>query len=361
MGACFSIDSEERKAKLRSEQIDVELEESSKEDKSVKILLLGAGESGKSTLVKQMKIIHSDGFTIADLLSFKPAVLDNLVSSMRYVLSGMGQLRIPLANYRNKVHAQTILQCYRCFDENIVMRPAIAVALRALWKDSGVRSCAIRGNEYELNDSAIYYFDNMERILMEKYTPTTEDVLRARVRTTGVLETSFTVGGVPLRIIDVGGQRSERKKWIHCFEHVSAVIFVAALSGYDMTLFEDPEVNRLRESLAVFKPICNNRFFSNISMILFLNKVDLFQQKILLTKRKLRIYFPEYKGPDYDVDAAASFIQGLFELCDERMNVRGSPIFTHFTTATDTSNIQVVFEGVVESIIRSNIRRIDLH
>ncbi|XP_071814963.1 guanine nucleotide-binding protein G(o) subunit alpha-like [Apostichopus japonicus] len=361
MGACFSVDNEERKAKERSEQIDVLLEESHKGDKAVKILLLGAGESGKSTLVKQMKIIHSDGFTVSELLSFKPAVLDNLVSSMRYVLSGMGQLRIPLANYRNKVHAQTILQCYRCFDENIVMRAAIASALRALWNDSGIRSCAIRGNEYELNDSAMYYFDNMERILIEKYVPTTEDVLRARVRTTGVLETSFTVGGVPLRIIDVGGQRSERKKWIHCFEHVSAVIFVAALSGYDMTLFEDPEVNRLRESLAVFKPICNNRFFTTISMILFLNKVDLFQQKILLTKRKLKIYFPQYKGPDYDVDSAATFVKHLFENCDERAHLRGSPIFTHFTTATDTKNIQVVFEGVVESIIRSNIRSINLH
>ncbi|PIK55706.1 Guanine nucleotide-binding protein G(o) subunit alpha [Apostichopus japonicus] len=71
MGACFSVDNEERKAKERSEQIDVLLEESHKGDKAVKILLLGAGESGKSTLVKQMKIIHSDGFTVSELLSFK--------------------------------------------------------------------------------------------------------------------------------------------------------------------------------------------------------------------------------------------------------------------------------------------------
>ena len=41
------------------------------------------------------------------------------------------------------------------------------------------------------------------------------------------------------RVVDVGGQRSERRKWIQCFDDVRAVLFVCALSGYDMTLFED--------------------------------------------------------------------------------------------------------------------------
>lgn len=63
----------------------------------------GAGESGKSTLVKQMKIIHSDGFTRDELWSFRPTIMDNLLSSMKYVLSGMGILRINLQSAKNKV------------------------------------------------------------------------------------------------------------------------------------------------------------------------------------------------------------------------------------------------------------------
>jgi len=44
------------------------------------------------------------------------------------------------------------------------------------------------------------------------------------------------------RMFDVGGQRSERKKWIHCFEGVTAIIFIVAMSEYDLTLAEDQEM-----------------------------------------------------------------------------------------------------------------------
>lgn len=52
-------------------------------------------------------------------------------------------------------------------------------------------------------------------------------------------------------MFDVGGQRSERKKWIHCFEGVTAIIFCVALSAYDLVLAEDEEMVRDRESPVV--------------------------------------------------------------------------------------------------------------
>ena len=61
---------------------------------------LGAGESGKSTLVKQMKIIHGDGFTPEELRSYKPTICDNLVHSMRAVLEAMGPLHINLGDHQ---------------------------------------------------------------------------------------------------------------------------------------------------------------------------------------------------------------------------------------------------------------------
>jgi hypothetical protein len=147
------------------------------------------------------------------------------------------------------------------------MKPEVAESLKFLWSDAGVRQCVSKAYEYQLNDSAKYFFDNMDRILSSNFTPNVDDVLRARVRTTGIIETNFRVGDVTYRMFDVGGQRSERRKWIQCFDDVKAILFVCALSGYDMTLFEDASMNRLEESFTLFRAICNNRFFLKTSMV----------------------------------------------------------------------------------------------
>ncbi|XP_015212129.1 guanine nucleotide binding protein (G protein) alpha v1 isoform X2 [Lepisosteus oculatus] len=271
MGLCLGSEmtEEEKRARIHSDKIDRDLYEYAKQEMNVvKILMLGAAESGKSTLVKQMKIIHSHGFTRKELISFKPAVLDNLLTSMKFVLHGMGVLRINLASSKNKVHAHSVLSCGRCFDEDQVLFPFVSHALRCLWADQGVRVAAARGYEYELNDSAMYFFDNMNRIIAPEYIPTETDVLRVRLRTTGVIETQFKVNHLVFRMYDVGGQRTERRKWISCFEDVRAVLFVVSLSGYDMTLVEDSSMNRLQESLKLFSSICNNVFFKSTSMVL---------------------------------------------------------------------------------------------
>ncbi|XP_035031719.1 guanine nucleotide binding protein (G protein) alpha v1 isoform X2 [Hippoglossus stenolepis] len=269
MGLCLGteVTEEEKRARIHSAKIDRDLYEFAKRDMNlVKVLLLGAAESGKSTLVKQMKIIHSNGFTKQELTSFKPAVLDNLLTSMKFVLHGMGVLRINLANSRNKIHAHSVLSCGRCFDEDQVLFPFLSHALSCLLTDQGVRAAAARGYEYELNDSALYFFENMTRITSPDYVPTETDVLRVRLRTTGVIETQFKVSHLIFRMYDVGGQRTERRKWISCFEDVRAVLFVVSLSGYDMTLVEDPSMNRLQESMKLFSSICNNVFFRSTSM-----------------------------------------------------------------------------------------------
>ena len=79
------------------------------------------------------------------------------------------------------------------------------------------------------------------------------------------------------RIFDVGGQRNERRKWIHAFDNVNAVVFVAAMSEYDQVLFEDETQNRMEEALQLFDQIINSKWFKTTSMILILNKKDLFE------------------------------------------------------------------------------------
>ncbi len=85
------------------------------------------------------------------------------------------------------------------------------------------------------------FFDDVERLFAPHYIPNDQDVLRSRLRTTGITETIFDLGSLTYRMFDVGGQRSERKKWIHCFENVNCLLFLVAISGYDQCLVEDKD------------------------------------------------------------------------------------------------------------------------
>src|ERR1700759_3589679 len=85
------------------------------------------------------------------------------------------------------------------------------------------------------------FFVDLDRLFIKEFIPTDQDVLRARLRTTGITETVFDLGSLQYRMFDVGGQRSERKKWIHCFENVNALMFLVAISGYDQCLAEDKD------------------------------------------------------------------------------------------------------------------------
>jgi guanine nucleotide-binding protein G(i) subunit alpha len=118
----------------------------------------------------------------------------------------------------------------------------VADAVRGLWRDPGVREAVRRSREFQLNDSAVYYFNSIDRMAAPGYLPTDQDILRSRVKTTGITETTFKVGDLTYKLFDVGGQRSERKKWIHCFENVTALVFLVSLSEYDQMLYEDESV-----------------------------------------------------------------------------------------------------------------------
>ncbi|KAM9595506.1 guanine nucleotide-binding protein G(t) subunit alpha-2 isoform 2-T3 [Morphnus guianensis] len=235
--------------------------------------------------------------------------------------------------------------------EEGTMPPELVNCIQKLWKDGGVQACFERAAEYQLNDSAAYYLNQLDRITAPGYLPNEQDVLRSRVKTTGIIETKFSVKDLNFRMFDVGGQRSERKKWIHCFEGVTCIIFCGALSAYDMVLVEDDEVNRMHESLHLFNSICNHKFFAATSIILFLNKKDLFEEKI--KKVHLSICFPDYDGPNTFEDAG-NYIKTQFLDLNMRKDVK--EIYSHMTCATDTQNVKFVFDAVTDVIIKENLK-----
>jgi len=329
---------------LAAKEIEKQLREDRRRIESeVKLLLLGAGESGKSTIAKKMKIIHKDGFTDEEKASYKAIIHNNCVTAMRTLITACHDFNILLDN---EDLAEKILGTsgQEYFTGNFTLQ--IASEIKTLWNDRGIQEAFSRQAEFQLIDSAQYYFSNIDRIGASSFVPNEQDVLRSRVKTTGIIEIDFDVDSTHFRMVDVGGQRSERKKWIHCFQDVTAIIFCVALSEYDLKLQEDDTTNRMHESLKLFKEICNSKWFGDTSMILFLNKRDLFEEKI--RKVDLNVCFHEYRG-GCNYKNASTFIQERF--IEQNENPQ-KIIYPHLTCATDTDNITVVFNAVKDIIIR---------
>jgi len=344
MGGCTSAPNDPEAAK-RDKEIARALKHDGKAFQSeIRLLLLGAGESGKSTIAKQMKIIHNKGFNEAELVSYKPLIFQNAFQGMVTLLKAAEELGFKLENKKNRGLVKNFLEADSEYFTGEINK-AIAKDMSLLWKDAGIQSAYEKRNQFQLSDAVPYYLEHIIRIGEEGYIPTEQDVLRSRAKTTGIIETTFEVDGNRFLLVDVGGQRSERKKWMNCFQDVTAVMFCVALSEYDLKLEEDGETNRMHESLNLFGQICNSKWFVNTSMILFLNKRDLFAEK--LQHSPLTIAFEDYSGGGSWEDAA----QWIGERFQEQNKTKSKVVYVQVTCATDTSNVRFVFNAVKDTIL----------
>ncbi|KAF9186285.1 Guanine nucleotide-binding protein alpha-2 subunit [Haplosporangium sp. Z 767] len=348
MGMCLSA--EEKEQKEISQTIDRGLEEDNRRlKKECKILLLGSGESGKSTIVKQMKVIHQGGYSREELAAFRLNIYRNLIESAQCLVLAMEKLRLEPSNPENRTMADRILDYRVEADPYFTLSIEIVNAIDSLYHDPVAIMCMERSSEFYIMDSAPYFFSQVRRIGTDDYTPNVQDVLRARSKTTGISETRFLMGQLSIHMFDVGGQRSERKKWIHCFEAVTSIIFCVALSEYDQVLLEESGQNRMAESLVLFESVINSRWFLRTSIILFMNKIDLFTAK--LPKVPLEKYFTDYTGGP-DIGKAAKYILWRFT----QTNRARLHIYPHMTQATDTLNVRLVFAAVKETILQNALK-----
>jgi len=283
-------------------------DESIKALTSFKVLLLGAGESGKSTVVKQLKVIYKVEIDEQEMQNYRVTIHNNTVTSMQVFIDAAERFDYEFEREEDKVLANNVKNVV--FEENKLMSMELAQSIAALWETKPIKMAYERRAEFWNLDSAPYYFTHALRFAEEDFEPTEEDRIMARVRTTGIVTTNFQEGAIHFSVVDVAGQRSERKKWIHCFDDVKCLVFVVSLAGYNQVMFEDANHNRMHEQLNLFQQIANNPVFSGTPIFLFLNKKDLFEAMIQETD--LSKCFPEYHGGK-DVTASLNFIQSEFE------------------------------------------------
>mmetsp|Transcript_21318 Transcript_21318/g.52175 ORF Transcript_21318/g.52175 Transcript_21318/m.52175 type:complete len:375 (-) Transcript_21318:307-1431(-) len=331
-----------------------------------KLLLLGAGESGKSTIFKQMTNIYGGGFSEKDRREFIPIIHSNTIHGIQclirasYALAARGKKRDDEALMRcavedSKVQALMVeLLQFSSLDEPLTKE--VNESILTVWKEKGIQKTYEYRGQFSLPDSTEYFFGRLEDTWQNDYVPTLQDVLRSRVRTTGILEQTYDYSDSHFHIFDVGGQRNERKKWIHLFSDVTAVLFIASLSAFDQVLYEDRKINRMEESLNLFEEVCNLRWFSLTNIILFLNKSDLFEEKLKTVE--LAKYCKEYSG-DNDFKSACLFIKDKF-LERNKSDRKASQIFTHITNATDTDHVKFVFNACQNIIIHASLNQAGL-
>jgi len=351
--ACSGPNPEDAQEKARSRDLEKEIQNAHKEEESIhKLLLLGAGESGKSTLFKQMIQIYGKGFPEEERKNYRPIVCQNVVQC---ILTLCDQLNEHKTSTSLSSKATAALEFVRENSTSVEeMNSEMAAHIKRVWAQPCIKEVYELRSNFQLPDSAAYFLDKVDEMGAEDYVPSQQDVLRSRVRTTGIVENEFIIDESRFKMYDVGGQRNERKKWIHCFEGVTAVIFVAAISEYDQVLYEHEGTNRLQEALELFGSICNSRWFQDTSIILFLNKADLFKDK--LKKVPLKKFFDEF-------DSGADFKAGCEFMEEQFLGMNKNPkkqIYVHVTTATDTDTMEKVFGAVKDIVIKDSLRKAGL-
>ncbi|KAI5284013.1 Guanine nucleotide-binding protein alpha-2 subunit [Ascosphaera aggregata] len=301
MGVCLSSNKggENVEERQRSQAIDKRIEEDAKRlSKECKILLLGAGESGKSTIVKQMKIIHQNGYTQDELRNYRSTVYKNLLECAGCLIKVLQDLNVQISSTKVRDSIEFLSSYHLDPDPHIPIDSSVGEAITLLWSDPCITRIVEHQNELYIMDSAPYMFDN-----------------------------------------------------------------------------------RMNESLILFDSVINSRWFMRTSIVLFLNKVDLFRAKI--ERSPLSNYFPEYSGGN-DPNRAAKFLLWKFTqvnrahltLYPQYVDIKSSTFshlsnwchakssfflylpsnFYSLTQATDTSNIRLVFSVVKETILQNALR-----
>ncbi|KAL9063270.1 MAG: hypothetical protein Q9157_008325 [Trypethelium eluteriae] len=251
--------------------------EDAAEAKILKVLMLGAGASGKSTLLKGLRLLSSEhAFSTRERLQWREIILYSVAMDLRDIIGEMEELGITLGDGHNEQHKQTVFSLRDDVEDFLDhLHPPIlrlACAVKSLWLDPEVQSCW-RKLDYQ-HGNFRYFLKNLHRLGDLEYIPSHEDILRSRLKTTGISETRLKFSPAEVRLFDVAGVRSERKLWGRVFDNVSTLIFVVDATGYKKCLLEDRNGNHIRESLMLFGSLVKSKYFRETFILLLFTRAD---------------------------------------------------------------------------------------
>eukprot|EP01083_Nonionella_stella_P066101 173834_1 len=396
MGACCSGNSATRDRRVTHE-IDARMR--SDEDHmphTHRVLLLGPGESGKSTILKQMTKIYR-GSVSQDVLHWTSSkIQDEVADIMKTLCKASIALDTKLETPDDGSDIEAIRESMSQLQFGSAITPELVAQMKLLWANKGIQKTLAQRNKFQIPDHAAYWFDlRLDSIyLSDSYVATFDDYLRLRVRSTGFFEETFTksvgellpgqahptradshsdlVPRVDLKgkdiqhrftFIDVGGQRCERKKWLNMLkDNIKCIVYVVAVSEYDMLCFEDETTPRITEALRLFTTVLEKGFMegkATKTVTIFLNKYDLLVAKLTdETKPSFKDCFEDFPQDKNGRDPShvCEYVFQLFNQVFQEFK-KDYPLHYHCTTAISVDQIQRIFHDITADVIKATIAR----
>ncbi|KAJ6230261.1 guanine nucleotide-binding protein g(o) subunit alpha [Anaeramoeba flamelloides] len=261
-------------------------------------VLLGTHFSGKSTFFKHIKFLRLNQ-NIEDKESLSNLIKDNC----KHKIEGF------LLFIKEKGNELNLTTDIEDTINHIIEKQDYAQKLFELINKSEFQKIYKQLPNYYLDNNK-YFLDNASRILDKSFIAEYSDFLGNNEMTSGVSELQIEDSGMNLTLFDVGGRRQYRRSWITCFMDLDCVLFFVNLTEYAQTLYEDNEVNRMRESLTLFENVSSNNFLQSATLILVLTHYDTFEE--LLSIYPLSKTFDDYIESN-EKDCALNFIQDKFK------------------------------------------------
>ncbi|KAF5380173.1 hypothetical protein D9615_006108 [Tricholomella constricta] len=420
----------EAEAKYISDIIDEELERQKtaekKAPKSLKVLLLGQSESGKSTTLKNFQIMYDPKAFKAERALWRAVIQLNVVRSVHLILDAMTSAQIEAQSSSSEPQPELsqellklqkrlapLLQVEQTLTRRLtpvgsgeseatllnpnssyadrskslskevainsgsawkgafskmlggddqrgivdadpsvnwndpndpcVVLSACAQDIALLWNDPIVRQL-LRRQKLRLEEMAGFFLESLDRVTAPDYLPTDDDVLRARLKTLGVSEHRFKISSKLERY----AVASYTPAWVPYFDDMDAIIFLAPISAFDQALAEDTEVNRLEDSVNLWKYIVSNKLLKDTSLILFLNKTDIMKDK-LSSGIKFSDFVVSYGTRPNDFENTSQ--SGVLK----EKSIVPRTFYCHFTAVTDIQSTKSILTNVSEVLMRRNL------
>jgi guanine nucleotide-binding protein subunit alpha len=224
----------------------------------------------------------------------------------------------------------------------------------------------LKKRRFQLEESSGFFMSQLDRIAQLGYIPDYNDILRARLRTMGIVEHIFRVQIPPhnrylnWKLYDVGGSRGQRASWVPYFEDARAIIYLAPISSFDQYLEEDSRCNRVEDSLQLFRYICGHPLLQKVHLVLFLNKIDVLRHK-LESGIRYADSITSYGDRANDAQTVCAYFRSHFQQIHkkstkEENGEQARALYCHYTTVIDIVATRKIIGDVRDAITRTHLK-----